>query len=311
MIHQKLLSWYKLHGRHDLPWRNTKDAYHIYISEIMLQQTQVKTVLERFYFPFLKAFPTLSALASAPREKVLKQWEGLGYYTRANNVHKAAQQTNGVLPVSYEELLNLPGIGKNTASAICAFAYHQPFPVMEANVRRVICRIHAIKTPKDDPLRALAFEMLDTNNPYDYNQAMMDIGSLVCTTKSPKCHQCPFASICAAYAQEDYDYPLKKKKTIPTKIKNILIKTYQDTYVLEKREGKFLSGLWGFPIYEGTIPSVATYISDVMHTYSHFKLIAKIYRIDANHIDANRYNLASIKKLPLSGVDKKILALLT
>ena len=309
-IHKKLLSWYQKHGRNTLPWRNNDNPYHIYLSEIMLQQTQVKTVLERFYFPFLKAFPTLEDLAKAPEEKVLKMWEGLGYYNRAKNLHKCAKLTQPTLPQTYEQLLALPGIGKNTASAICAFAYHQPYPVMEANIKRVLCRIHTIETPKDEALRTLAMEMLDTHNPYDYNQAMMDIGSLVCTVKSPNCALCPFASICKAYHSKHYTYPLKKKKSIPTKERTILIQEHNKHYYLEKRKGKFLSGLWGFPLCEKPLPPQATYLAHVTHTYSHFKFTACIYIQTLSHIDANYFNYEEIQDLAISGVDKKILKLL-
>ena len=140
-VHKAIQEWYATHGRKDLPWRNTKEPYHIYISEIMLQQTQVSTVLARYYFPFLKKFPTLSVLAKAPEVEVLKAWEGLGYYQRARNLHKAAKITAPQLPHTLEGLLALPGIGQNTAHAILAFAHHKPVPVLEANVKRVIAVI--------------------------------------------------------------------------------------------------------------------------------------------------------------------------
>jgi len=184
VIHKKLHTWYQEYGRADLPWRHTEDAYHIYISEIMLQQTQVKTVLERYYFQFLERFPSLEVLAVAPLGDVLKMWEGLGYYTRARNLHACAKACAPALPQSYEELLKLPGIGKNTASTLCAFAYHQPLAVMEANVERILSRINAHETPSDERLRQDALDSLDVDNPYDYNQAMMDIGSALCTIKN-------------------------------------------------------------------------------------------------------------------------------
>ena len=162
MVHKKLHDWYAKNGRTDLPWRNTDDPYHIYISEVMLQQTQVKTVLERYYFQFLEKFPSLEVLSRADLDEVLKMWEGLGYYTRAKNLHKTAQIIQPKLPKTYEALLKLPGIGKNTASAICAFAYKQNLAVMEANVKRILCRIHVLKNPKEEELRELALEMLDT-----------------------------------------------------------------------------------------------------------------------------------------------------
>ncbi|MCF6207297.1 MAG: A/G-specific adenine glycosylase, partial [Sulfurovum sp.] len=163
--HRQIREWYAKNGRHDLPWRTTDDPYRIYLSEVMLQQTQVKTVLERFYFPFLEKFPTLKALGSAPLDEVLKAWEGLGYYNRAKNLHKTAQlliqkgQVQGIaptMPENIDSLVKLPGIGKNTAHAIAAFAFNKPVPVMEANVRRILCRIHRIKTPNDKKIWELA-----------------------------------------------------------------------------------------------------------------------------------------------------------
>ena len=159
VFHARLQQWYSNHGRHDLPWRNTSDPYAIYISEIMLQQTQVKTILERFYHPFLKKFPTVAALANAPEQEVLKAWEGMGYYRRAKYLHAAMKLAQTHMPNTVEALIALPGIGRNTAHAVAAFAYKQPVPVMEANVKRVIHRIFALKKAKDEELWAKAFEL--------------------------------------------------------------------------------------------------------------------------------------------------------
>ena len=186
-FHRKLHAWYEAHGRHDLPWRTTADPYAIYISEIMLQQTQVKTVLERFYFPFLKRFPTLQSLADAPQADVMKHWEGLGYYRRAANLHKAAKQAAPSMPDSVEGLLSLSGIGQNTAHAVAAFAYKLPVPVLEANVKRVVARIFALETPTPNQWWDAAWALLNTDNPFDYNQAMMDLGSAICTPKARAC----------------------------------------------------------------------------------------------------------------------------
>jgi len=202
--HQKIQQWYRSNGRLDLPWRTTEDPYHIYLSEVMLQQTQVSTVLERFYFPFLKRFPNLETLAAAPLDDVLKLWEGLGYYNRAKNLHKSAGllskgQAQGIaptLPESIEKLLTLPGIGKNTAHAIAAFAFRQPVPIMEANVKRILCRLHKLESPTDKTLWEIAYQMVDRENPFDYNQAMMDIGATLCTVKAPECERCPLSDIC-------------------------------------------------------------------------------------------------------------------
>lgn len=184
-FHARLHTWYRQHGRHHLPWRNTDDPYPIWLSEVMLQQTQVQTVLERFYFPFLERFPNIAALAAAEEQEVLKCWQGLGYYTRARNLHKAARIVQSTLPETVEALHQLPGIGRNTAHAIAAFAFRQPVAIMEANVKRILCRIFALEKPSEAELWQRATELLDTHNPFDYNQAMMDIGAGVCTPDAP------------------------------------------------------------------------------------------------------------------------------
>jgi A/G-specific adenine glycosylase len=169
---QSLLHWYDKNGRHDLPWRMTNNPYPIYISEIMLQQTQVKTVLERFYFPFLERFPTLTDLADAQLDDVLKMWEGLGYYTRAKNLHAAAQLCKGSLPTNAAELMQLPGIGRSTAHAIAAFAYREPLPIMDANVKRILHRYFALEEHDAKKLWGHAYTLFDTAHPFEFNQAI-------------------------------------------------------------------------------------------------------------------------------------------
>jgi len=307
--HDKLHRWYKEYGRHDLPWRHTEDAYEIYISEIMLQQTQVKTVLERYYTQFLTRFPTLQALADASLDDVLKMWEGLGYYSRARNLHRCAQLSAPTLPKTYEELLTLPGIGKNTASALCAFAYHQPFAVMEANVKRILCRIHGRKTPSDEVLREDAFTLLDTSKPFDYNQAMMDIGSMLCTIKNPDCVSCPFSAICKAHEESYFLYPQKKKKSVPTRKEIWLVKSYEKSVAMQQREGKFLHGLWGFEkVEEGYHDK--QFLGEVHQSYTHFKLQVEVYHDKVSRKKKGFFTKKEIADLALSGVDKKVVNLL-
>ncbi len=273
----------------------------------MLQQTQVKTVLERYYFPFLEKFPTLQALAEAPLDNVLKMWEGLGYYTRAKNLHKAAQLTAPELPKQYDMLLALPGIGKNTAAAICAFAYRQKRAVMEANVRRIICRIYALDDPSEATLIQKAHDLLDEENPYDYNQAMMDIGAMVCTVKDPSCDACPFATICRARALGCVDFPVKKRKKVPTRREDVVIAIYEDRLFMKQREGRFLHGLWGFPASDAP---AGEEIGTVRHQYTHFKLEVTLWlqRLHAPH--EVMFTREEIADLAISTVDKKILDLL-
>ena len=305
--YKKIQLWYGSKGRKELPWRTTDDPYHIYLSEVMLQQTQVRTILERYYFPFLKKFPTLKALGEAPLDDVLKMWEGLGYYNRAKNLHKTATLTDE-LPTEIDDLIALPGIGINTAHAVASFAFKKPVPIMEANVKRILCRLHKLKTPNDKKLWELAYQLLDTKNPFDYNQAMMDIGATLCTPKNPACDICPLSSVCQG-KEEPSLYPTKKKRVVPTREQHIMISIYNDRLSLTQRSGKFLHGLWGFEEIE--VPLCASeYIGEVSHAYTHFKLICKVYvYYELVKEQENYFSIFDIQKLAISKVDEKIVKL--
>ena len=355
-FHARLARWYEAHGRHELPWRQTADPYHIWLSEVMLQQTQVATVRDRFYFPFLAKFPTVEALAAAEREAVMKAWEGLGYYSRARNLHEAAKKivhsewwivNSGAKPSKpftihdalYTHLLSLPGIGKNTAHAILAFAFHQPVAILEANVKRVVARIYALETPSDAELWAGAKALLNHATPFDYNQAMMDIGSMVCTPKNPNCSACPANSICKGKSSP-HSYPTPKaKKQVPTR--EVTIHVREDgngRLFLEARDAKLLGGLYGFPQTTVIARSEATWqprhkgirapktrqagsprfarddahiLGTVTHIYSHFKLIGTVVyeKSSAKTNSADWYSREEIRALPLSTLDHKVLAL--
>lgn len=320
--HARLQGWYETHGRHDLPWRNTSDPYHIWLSEVMLQQTQVATVLARFYHPFLATFPTVQSLAAAPREKVMKAWEGLGYYRRAGFLHEAAKRAHNGLPSDVEGLRALPGIGRNTAHAIAAFAYRQPVAILEANVKRIVARIFAWEKPSENELWAGAEALLHTEEPFHYNQAMMDLGSLVCTPKNPNCARCPANEICQGkHAPERYPAP-KAKKATPTRQYHILV--LQDAVGrlhLEQRGDALLGGLYGFPQVPLTTdlryPAREMQIEhweslgDVVHAYSHFRLegAVRLGRLPKSMQGKGWYLPQEIAALPLSGVDHKVLAL--
>ena len=242
-VKEAIYTWYQKNGRHDLPWRQTNDAYKIYLSEIMLQQTQVKTVLERFYFPFLERFPTLQSVTVAPEDDVLKMWEGLGYYTRARNLRHTAITCNGVLPQRPEELGGLKGIGKSTAHAICAFAYHQALPILDANVKRVLCRYFALSVKDEKILWEKAWQLLNTKHPYEHNQAMMDMGSSLCTPKNPHCDECPIRLSCKGKKTPE-NYPLSiKKAKVPTKKRFALVIEKEGKLGLIQRKEKLLHGL--------------------------------------------------------------------
>jgi len=305
--HKNIQNWYQKYGRLDLPWRTTNNPYHIYLSEVMLQQTQVKTVLERYYFPFLEQFPTLKDLGNAALDDVLKMWEGLGYYNRAKNLHQTATLVDA-LPQNIDDLIKLPGIGKNTAHAVAAFAFNQPVPIMEANVKRILCRLHKLKTPNDKQLWEIAYKLVDTVNPFNYNQAMMDIGATICLPKNPKCDLCPLTHLCNGKENPTL-YPTKKRRLIPTREENILVSVYDDRLSLTQRKGKFLHGLWGFESVD--IPlCAAEYIGKVTHTYTHFKLICKVYVYYENNPEQMDYfSEEEIQKIAISKVDEKIVKL--
>lgn len=224
-ISTTLLDWYQQNKRL-LPWRDTQNAYHIWVSEIILQQTRVAQGLD-YYTQFLRTFPTVQALAAASETEVLRQWQGLGYYSRARNMHKAAKQVvaehGGIFPTQYNSLLQLPGIGAYTAAAIASFATNAPYAVVDGNVYRVLSRLFGIDTPIDSTagkklFAALAQDQLDKHQPALYNQAMMDFGAIQCLPQNPHCTTCPLAEQCEANRQHlTHLLPVKTQKVAQRK----------------------------------------------------------------------------------------------
>ena len=212
-----LLKWYAAHKR-ILPWRDVNDPYKIWISEIILQQTRVAQGYD-YFVRFINRFPDVKSLAAAKEDEVLKLWQGLGYYSRARNLHAAARSMGGVFPRTYEGVRALKGVGDYTAAAICSFAYNMPYAVVDGNVYRVLARVFGIDTPIDSPsgkkeFSALAQELLDKKNSGDYNQAIMDFGATCCTPQSPQCGTCPMKRFCLAYKENLQDVlPVKSQKT--------------------------------------------------------------------------------------------------
>lgn len=311
-IHDSLIQWYEVNGRHDLPWRITNDPYKIYLSEIMLQQTQVKTVLERFYYPFLERFPTFLDVAHSDLDDVLKMWEGLGYYTRAKNLHAAARQCNGILPTNASDLLALPGIGRSTAHAISAFAYKEPLPILDANVKRILHRYFSIEERDEKQLWKAAYTLFDTNHPFEYNQAMMDIGSLVCLAKNPLCDLCPFQRGCTGKLTP-LNYPQPKVKKIkPIRNRTIMVYQHNDKLALYQRKERFLHGLWGFKQYEALQNNEGVLIGHITQHYSHFTLQADVYLLkdDVVNEECEWFSLSEITDLSLSRADHKVLELI-
>lgn len=254
----KLLRWYD-HNKRPLPWRVRRpDPYRVWLSEIMLQQTQVETVLP-YYHRFLKNFPTLRKLAQAPLDEVLKFWSGLGYYSRARNLHQAAQvifeKHSGVFPRTKREWMELPGIGEYTAGAIVSIAFGECHPVVDGNVIRVLTRVFTLKgDPKKAPLKEKLWELAESlvpqKRPGDFNQALMELGALVCSPKEPKCGACPLKKNCKARRQNKVGlYPTPKRKIATQKILlKISLIAKNKTFLLAKRNGKrHFQSMWEFP----------------------------------------------------------------
>jgi A/G-specific adenine glycosylase len=262
-LQQVFLAWYELEKR-NLPWRANQDPYRIWISEIMLQQTRVDTVIDYFY-RFMELFPTIKDLAEAPDDKLLKAWEGLGYYSRARNLKIAAQQImtefNGQMPQTIDEIRQLKGIGPYTAGAIGSIAFQLPEPAIDGNVMRVVSRLFEIaadiaKASSRKVFEEAMYQIIDDVRPGDFNQAMMDLGSAICTPTSPKCEACPIQAFCGAYqAGTMTDYPVKTKKSKAKDVYYIggIIENTEHEFLLEQRSDKgLLANMWLFPIEEVT-----------------------------------------------------------
>ena len=258
---QKLLAWYDENKR-DLPWRRSKNPYHIWVSEIMLQQTRVDTVIP-YYERFLETFPTVESLANAPEERLLKAWEGLGYYSRVRNMQTAAQQImedfDGEFPSTYEGISSLKGIGPYTAGAISSIAFNLPQPAVDGNVMRVLARLfevnHDIGNPSNRKIfQAMMEVLIDPDRPGDFNQALMDLGSDIEAPVNPRPEESPVKEFSAAYQHGTMDrYPIKtpKKKPIPIFLKALVVQNSQGQFLLEKNESeKLLAGFWHFPLIE-------------------------------------------------------------
>lgn len=264
-FHNQLIKWY-LENARDLPWRDTQDPYPIWLSEIMLQQTRVKQGLP-YFLKFMEAFPTVKHLARASEDKVLKLWQGLGYYSRARNLHFTAKyvayELNGIFPTTYKDLKKLKGVGDYTASAIASFSYQEPVAVVDGNVYRVLSRYFGIETPINSTegvkeFKALAEKLLDKKKPDVYNQAIMEFGALQCSPKSPDCDVCPLQVDCVAFQQnliESLPRKLKKTKVQERNYNYIVVVDKNGQVLLEKRTGKGIwKNLYQFPLIESGKP---------------------------------------------------------
>lgn len=344
---EQLMNWYTLFRR-SLPWRKTSDPYHIWVSEVMLQQTQVKTVIP-YYQRFVLHFPDVCLLSKADLENVLKHWEGLGYYARAHNLHKTAgivvKKHNHIFPNDIKLLRELPGIGEYIASAVLSIAYGQAYAVVDGNVKRVLARLFKIDIPVNRSISGKIFKeyaerILEKKDPGNFNQAMMELGALVCTPKKPNCPSCPVKIFCQAFKSHMIEqYPKRENtpKTPQFHIATGVVCKGQRILITRRKPKGLLGGLWEFPggkIKEGEEAEIACareikeevnlkvkaykHIIRIKHAYTHFKIVMDVYlcsylagRIRLNGpIDYRWIRPDEIDDFPFPGANHKFIPIL-
>ncbi|MFT6849944.1 MAG: A/G-specific adenine glycosylase [Sphingobacteriales bacterium] len=321
----RLIAWYKQNGR-DLPWRQTSNPYPIYLSEIIMQQTRVEQGLP-YYNKFLKNFPTVADLARADEDEILKNWQGLGYYSRARNMHKAMRiihhDLDGKFPNNYQDLIKLPGVGDYSASAISSFAFKEVKAVVDGNVYRFLSRFFGESAPIDTGkgqkiFKELATELISPEEPDSFNQGIMEFGATICKPKNPNCTDCIFNRECKAFADENvFDFPVKSRKTkIRTRYFNYLICTFKDTtYLLKRGEKDIWQGLFDFPMIEtsnlqdwtnlaqdpqapyltkSNVIKAPRLTEEIKHILSHQVIIARFWEVELNnYLDSNLLEIKS------------------
>jgi A/G-specific adenine glycosylase len=306
-LRRRLLDWYE-RGRRPLPWRETSDPYRIWVSEVMLQQTQVKTA-QPYYERFVRRFPTLHTLAGAGLEEVLKRWEGLGYYARARNLHRACaivrERHSGRVPDTWAPLRALPGVGDYIAAAVLSIAFNRPHAVVDGNVKRVLARLLTMSAPVNQTASHRMFQehadrLLDRRRPGDFNQAMMELGALVCTPASPQCARCPLTRFCGAHRSDaTARYPRRvASRPVPETQAAVGVVFKNGRVLITRRPAKgLLGGLWEFPggkLRAGESPAAAcvreikeevnlevvveSALAQVRHAYSHFRIRLHVFR---------------------------------
>jgi A/G-specific adenine glycosylase len=336
---QQIITWYEKQGRKHLPWQQNKTPYRVWISEIMLQQTQVATVIP-YYQRFMESFPTIIDLANADEDNVLHHWTGLGYYARARNLHKSAKiirdDYQGVFPHKIEDVIALAGIGRSTAGAILSLALKKHHPILDGNVKRVLARCYTIEGHNaqakfEKSLWPIAEKLTPSQGVEKYNQAMMDIGATVCTRSKPLCEQCPVQSNCFAFASnEQANYPQKKpKKVTPVKETIMVIARQGDNVLMEKRPPSGIwGGLWCFLEVnnQNEIQSLlkesnlvinkTTLLESFRHTFSHFHLDITPVLVDCsqgfskeiNDVNQHKwYNLTTEASVGLAASTSKLI----
>lgn len=334
----RIIDWYHLHGRKTLPWQQDKTPYRVWISEIMLQQTQVATVIP-YYQRFMDSYPDIISLANAPIDEVLHHWTGLGYYARARNLHKTAQKVRdvfqGEFPTSLEEVIALPGIGRSTAGAILSLSLGQPHAILDGNVKRVLTRHFAIEgwygvAKVEKELWRVSESLTPQSDTTLYNQAMMDLGASHCSRSKPACQLCPVADTCIAYATDrTKEFPNSKpKKTTPVKVTTMLLIHSGDEVHLIKRPDR---GIWGglhcFPEFpdrdemqhwldQQAFGGVLKQLPEIRHTFSHYHLDITPYHLrlvqPSEHVvmEANHslwYSLTNPPQVGLAAITQSLL----
>jgi A/G-specific adenine glycosylase len=342
-----LLDWYRSHHR-PLPWRSTRNPYSIWVSEVMAQQTQIKTVIP-YYLAFMKRFPDVKRLAGADLQAVLKAWEGLGYYARARNLHRAAGRVmeihKGKIPGDWKRFQDLPGVGDYIASAVLSIAFGHPHAVVDGNVKRVLSRVMKIDVPVNGPgghktFKAGAQALLDPEHPGNCNQAVMELGALVCTPRSPDCPACPVRDLCRAHGHgvvEEYPKRIERRPVPEHRIALGVVRKNGRVLITQRPAEGLLGGLWVFPggrIEPGETARAACSrtighkvnldirvgkkITRVRHAYSHFKIVADIFwcdylsgRVRRKGPVAHRWiRISEIDRYPFPGANHKFIPFL-
>jgi len=331
----RILNWYDRHAR-VLPWRGHPDSYAVWVSEIMLQQTRVETVIP-YFERWLIQFPDLQSLADASEQAVLSNWEGLGYYSRARNLHQAARMVvsefGGHLPKDITQLRKLPGIGRYTAAAIASIAFNQNVATLDGNLRRVFARVFDVSTPADTPageeiLWSLAQSNLQMGRAGDYNQALMDLGSAVCLPKKPLCILCPLRDLCKSRTAPETRPVLKPKNPVPHRLKMAAVIVRDDKVLMARRPTQgLLGGLWEFPAVDveadssqllvaamatvyGLVITPVAFFAQIRHAYTHFTLTefawhcALVDMVERESLQWISYS--DLQNYPMGKVDRSI-----
>lgn len=300
-ITRQVINWQQSHGRHQLPWQQDVTPYKVLVSELMLQQTQVATVIP-YFERWMQAFPTVQALAAAPEDEVMRLWQGLGYYARARNLLKAARYitASGDFPATLDALLQVPGVGRYTAGAIMSFAYQRHGPIVDGNVRRLYCRLFALEGVPNTPalekqLWAKAEQLTPQHQEQHadcraFAQGLLDLGATICKPRQPLCEQCPLSSHCQALAQHRIsEFPnAKPKKAVPVKDGHFLLIRKAQQVLLVKRPGAGIwPALWCLP-QPANAPLYAELVGEFNHQFTHYKLEAKVWSAEMSVTDAEQ-----------------------